>query len=135
MSGEYVGWIRTYQLSYNNFCLVIKETCSLALSWWKIFLLTDFSVFHWLFLDAFCWVVLLVGLNESNTIGINHLVFWKDLIIEDSLPIPPFTPSQLLWMKTGLWCGWWWFISFVQWCLPFHITLQYPVFIACHNLF
>ena len=37
-------------------------------------------------------------------------VFQKELIIEDSLPIPPYTQHHLLWMKTGLWCGWWWFI-------------------------
>ena len=43
MSDEYGGWIRTSQLSCNSFCLVIKETCSLALSWWKSmrFLLTN----------------------------------------------------------------------------------------------
>jgi len=23
-------------------------------------------------------------------VGINHLVFWKELIIEDCLPIPPY---------------------------------------------
>ena len=32
MSGEYSGCIRTSQLSWNSFCLVIKETCDLALS-------------------------------------------------------------------------------------------------------
>ena len=35
-SGEYGRWIRTSQPSYNSFCLIIKETCSLVLSWWKI---------------------------------------------------------------------------------------------------
>ena len=32
MSGEYGQWIRTSKPSYNSFCLVIKATCSLALS-------------------------------------------------------------------------------------------------------
>ena len=43
MPGEYSGWIRTSQPSCNSFCLVIKETCGLAVSWWKImrFLLTN----------------------------------------------------------------------------------------------
>ena len=47
MSGEYGGWIRTFQPSRNSFCLVIKETCGLALSWWKImrFLLTNSGCF------------------------------------------------------------------------------------------
>ena len=35
----------------------------------------------------------------------NHLVFWKELIIEDTLPIPPHIQHHLLWMKTGLWYG------------------------------
>ena len=55
VSGEYGGWIRNSQPSCNSFCLVIKETCCLELSWWKImcFLLTNsrrFSssaVFSW----------------------------------------------------------------------------------------
>ena len=43
MSGEYDGWIRTSQLSCNSFCLVIRGTCSFAVSWWKVvhFLLTN----------------------------------------------------------------------------------------------
>ena len=43
MSGECSGWIRNSQPSCNGFCLVIKETCGPALSWWKIvcFLLTN----------------------------------------------------------------------------------------------
>ena len=47
MSGEYSGWIRTSQPSCNRFCLVIKETCGLALPWWKImhFLLTNSGCF------------------------------------------------------------------------------------------
>ena len=44
VSVEYSRWIRTSQPSCNSFCLVIKETLGLALSWWKImrFLLTLF---------------------------------------------------------------------------------------------
>ena len=55
MSGEYGGWIRTSQPSCNKFCVVIKETCSLALSWWKImhFLLTSSGCF--LSSAAFSW--------------------------------------------------------------------------------
>ena len=43
MSGEYGGRIRTSQPSCNSFYLLIKATCGLALSWWKIlcFLLTS----------------------------------------------------------------------------------------------
>ena len=48
-SGDYSGWIRTSQPSHNSFCLVIKETCGLALSWWKVmhFLLTNSGRFSW----------------------------------------------------------------------------------------
>ena len=63
------------------------------------------------------------------------LGFRKELIIEDSLPIPPYTQHHLLSLKTGLWCGWWGFISLAPRSLPFHIIVQYPLFIACHNLF
>ena len=39
------------------------------------------------------------------------MVFQKEFIIEDSLPIPPYTQHHLLWMKIGLWYGRWWFTS------------------------
>ena len=55
MSGEYSRWIRNSQSSTYSFCLVIKETCGLALSCWKItgFLLTN----SWCFSQnsAFSW--------------------------------------------------------------------------------
>ena len=43
MSGEYSRWIRTSQPTYKSFHLVIKATCGLALSCWKMahFLLTN----------------------------------------------------------------------------------------------
>ena len=37
-------------------------------------------------------------------------------------------------MKTGLWCGWWWFISLTPRSLRFHIVVQYPLFITHHNI-
>ena len=55
ISGEYGSWIRTSQQSCNSFCLVIKETCGLALSWWRImhFLLTNSGSFS--LSVAFSW--------------------------------------------------------------------------------
>ena len=55
VSGEYGGGIRTSQPSCNSFCLVIRETCSLVLSWWKIMrgLLINFR--HFLSSAAFSW--------------------------------------------------------------------------------
>ena len=55
VSGEYHGWIRPSQPSCNSFCLVIKEICSLALSWWKTmcFLLTNTRFFS--LSAAFSW--------------------------------------------------------------------------------
>ena len=58
MSDDYSGWIRISQPSCNSSCLVIRETCGLTLSWWKIlhFMLTNsrrfsssaaFSWFKW----------------------------------------------------------------------------------------
>ena len=46
-SGEYGRRVRNSQPSCKSFCLVIKETCSLMLSWWKImsFLLTNSGCF------------------------------------------------------------------------------------------
>ena len=113
MSGEYIGWIRTYQLSYNNFCLVIKETCSLALSWWEImnFPLTNSGcVFS---NAAFSW--------SNWEQRINCLVFWKGAHNRGFPSNPSYIQHHLLWMKTGLWCGWWWFISLFLWPLVFHI--------------
>ena len=47
MSGEYGRWIRTSQPSCNSFCLVMKETWGLALSWWKIM--------HFLLINSGCF--------------------------------------------------------------------------------
>ena len=63
-------------------------------------------------------------------VEINHLVFRKELVIEDSLPTSPYTQHHLLWIKTSLWCGWWWFISLAPRSLPFHIIVQYPRYIV-----
>ena len=60
MAGKYRGWIRTSQPSWDSFCLLIQETCGLALSWWKI-------VFCWLILDACHRLLLSVGLIGSGT--------------------------------------------------------------------
>ena len=68
---------------------------------------------------------------EQYLLGNNCLVFQKEFIIEDSLPIPLYTQYHL-WMKTSLWWGWWWFISLSPWSLPFHIIVQYPPFIVCY---
>ena len=62
------------------------------------------------------------------------LVFQKELIIENSLPIPQHTQRHLLWMKIGLWCGWW-FILLAPQFLPFHITVRYPLLIITITLF
>ena len=48
-------------------------------------------IFCWLIPDVFRRVLLSVGLIGTVLVGINRLVFWKELIIEDSLPIPAYT--------------------------------------------
>ena len=52
-------------------------------------------------LDTFHQGLLSVGL----LVGMNCLVFWKELIMKDSVLISP--SQHLLWVKTGIWCGWW----------------------------
>ena len=68
-------------------------------------------------------------------VGINLLDFQKEIIIENSLSIPSYIHQHPLRMKTRLWCSWWWFISLASQFYPFHITVQYPLFIVHHNLF
>ena len=49
--------------------------------------------------------------------------------------MPPYIQHHILWMKSGLWCGWWWLISLCPWSLPFYSIVQYPLFITCHCCF
>ena len=127
MSGEYGRWIRTSQPSCNSFCLVIKKHVALRYPDGRL------CVFCWLILDAFCWVLLSVGLIGSSTCW-NYSFGFLERAHNRGLPIPPYT-HHLLWMKIGLWCGWWWVISLAPRSLPFHIVVQYPLFIAHHNWF
>ena len=109
MSAQYGGWVGTSQPSCNSFCLVMKETCVLCYSDERLCFL----------LDTFHQGLLSVGL----LVGMNCLVFWKELIMKDSVLISP--SQHLLWVKTGIWCGWWWFI-----CLThdiFHSILLYSI--------
>ena len=116
------------QVVTTSFSLIIKETCSLALSFWKVmhFLLPNSGCLSWS--SAFSW-----SNWESYLFGINHLVFQKELIIEDSISIPPYT-HHLLYQDQPL-------VRLVVvyfTCLRsllFHIIVQYPLFIICHNLF
>ena len=116
MSGDYGRWIRTSQPSFNNSCLVIEETCSLALPDGIL------CTFCWRILDTFHQVLLSVGLIGSSTYSFGFLEGAHNRGLP---PIPPSTKHHLHWMKTGLWCGWWWFIL-----LPhnlFHSTLLYSI--------
>ena len=54
----------------------------------------------WLIPDTFHQVLLPLVQLGVVLVGINCSVFQKELIIEDSLPIPPYTQHHLLWMKT-----------------------------------
>ena len=118
-----VWWI---QLMYQNFpagsfCLIVKEACSLALFWWNImwFQLTNPRCF------LCCLQLVLLG---AVLAGINCLIFLKELIIEDSLPVPPYIQHHILWLKTGLWYSWWWFISLAAW--PFCSTLLCSIYFS-----
>ena len=117
MSGEYGRWIRTYQVVVTVFAWSSKKQVVLHYPG------GGSCVFCWLILDVSLRVLLSVGLSGSSTWIC--LVFQKELIIKNSFPIPPYTKDHLLWMKTGLWCGWCWFI----WLSPviFHSTLLYSI--------
>ena len=54
---------------------------------WSCIILMEHYVFCWLTLVIFHQVLLSVGLSGSSTVRINCLVFQKEIIIEDSLPI------------------------------------------------
>ena len=105
---------------FNSFCLVNKEACGFAL-WLKImpFLLINSGCFF--SSAAFIWPD-----QEQRLVGINHLVFWKEFILGTPFQYPAYIQHHLLWMKTGLWCDWWWFILLTPWPLPFHI-IAYPL--------
>ena len=100
----------------NSFCLVIKETWSLTFSWSKIMgvLLSNSGHFEWL---------LSAGLNGNRTCW-NCLVFQKELIIEDSFPIPPYT-HHFLGRRPPFGV-----VGGGSFCLPyylFHSTLLYSI--------
>ena len=112
----------------NSFCLVIKEIFGLVLSWWKImhFLFTYSR--HFFSSAAFDWS--------------NWEWYLSELIVCFPQPhnrrlssSPTCTQPHLLWLKTGLYSGWWWFISNASQFFPFHIIVQFPLFITCRNLF
>ena len=98
MSGEYDRWIRTSQPSCNSFCLVIKETCSLAVCWRKImqFLLTNSRCF---LSSAFScskrkqYLLELIGWRPTKPLVFNSLALWSLFVptllysIHFSLPI------------------------------------------------
>ena len=130
MSGEYGGWIRTSQPpSCNSFCLVVRETCSLTLSWWKImyYLLTNAECFS--SSVTFSWPNWEQHLLELISFDFPEGVYSRGLF-----SIPPYMQHHILWMKTGLWCGCWWFISLTpSSSAPHYCTVSTSH--CCHNLF
>ena len=62
---------------------------------------------------------------EQLLVGINCLVFWKELITQDSFPIPPHIQYHLLWMEMAIVV-----VDGGSFCLPqdlFHSTLLYSI--------
>ena len=62
-------------------------------------------VFCRLIPDAFHGMLLSVGLVGRSSCWNSSFGFPKGAHIKDSLPIPLYTRSHLLWMKTGLCCN------------------------------
>ena len=90
-------------------------------------------VFCWLIPDTFRQMLLLVSLIGSIACW-NWSFGFPEKAHNRGLPIPSYPQHHLLWVKTGLWCGWWWFISIAPWSLLFHIIVQYTLFIARHTV-
>ena len=130
MSGEYGGWIRTSQPSSNSFAWSSKKHAVLRYPNGRLYL------FCWLILDAFHQSSATFNWSNWEQYLLELITcFPEELIIEGSLPILPYTQHHLLWMRAGLWCGWWRFVSLAPQILLFHIIAQYPLFTACHSLF
>ena len=87
MSGKYGGWIRTSCRAVTVFAWSSEKHAVLGFPDGKL------CVFSWLILGAFiqCSAIWL----GAVLVGINHLVFQKELIREDSLPLPPYTQHRL----------------------------------------
>ena len=120
MSGEYGGSVRTSQPICNSFLPGHQSNMVLCYPDGRL------CIFCWLILNAFHRELLSVGLMGAVFVGINHLVFLKELIIEDSIAIPPYTQHHLLWMRTGFWL----WLVLVHFTCPqsilFHSIVQYP---------
>lgn len=100
MSDEYHRWIKTSQPTSNIFCVIIRNM------WFCIIMMQDyaFSVdwFQMLFIEC-CFQLVEFG---ALLVGIHHLVFQKELMIEDSLPNPLYTQHHLFGWRLVC-CGWW----------------------------
>ena len=113
MFGEYGRWVRTSQQSCNSFCLVIKETCSLAVSWWKIM--------HFLLTNSRCFLSSAFSCSKRKQYLL-ELIGFPEGAHSRGLPSNPttYTTSPLLDEdQRSLWFSWWWFISLAPWSLPF----------------
>ena len=47
--------------------------------------------------------------GEPHLLEVTAWFSAKELLVQDSLMIPPYTQHRLLWTQTTLWSGWWWF--------------------------
>ena len=92
-------------------------------------------VFCGLILDAFSQVLLSAGLSGSSTCW-NELHGFQEGAHNRGFPSNPtiYTLPPSLDADQPLVCVWW-FISLGPRSFPFHMILQFPLFITCHNLF
>ena len=75
------------------------------------------------------WELLSVGLTGYSTCWNESFGFPEKAHNRGFPANPTIYTHHLLWMKTGLWCSWQWFILLAQGCLPLHIILQNVLFI------
>ena len=103
---EHWGWTTTVRPGWNRFFQVTKQKRTLspypeaylssADKLWTLSLWWTFQLVWW----------------EMVPVASHLLVFHMELLPRDSLDIPPHKRPDLLWTKTALWRGEWWFLSF-----------------------
>ena len=103
---EHCGWITTVRPGWNRFFQVTKQKralspypeayVSFADKFWTLSLWWTFQLVWW----------------GMVPVASHLLVFHMELLLRDSLKIPAHKRPDLLWMKTALWRGEWWFLSF-----------------------
>ena len=130
MFGEYSRWIRTFQSNCNSFCLVIKETCSLDLSWWKMMCFLLLLNTYWddseqAYCGSHTFIIIQSQLQGQHT--------WRDSSLQDKSSIISgcswTAEASQSWLH--IWVTWRSFLFFIYLFIFFRSFLK----IGCFALF